>query len=96
MCCLRSSFCASLDAASLFGHFSPARHKNRLFLTCVFREADAEWRLLDLLSEQILFVEEEDDGGVNKELVVADGVEQHQRLVHAILRRSLEEGSGGR
>jgi len=58
--------------------------------TCVFREADAERRLLDLICKQILLVEEEDDGGVDEELVVADRVEQHQRLVHAILRRRTE------
>lgn len=57
----------------------------KFFFTCVFWEADAERRLLDLLCKQILLVEEEDNGGVNEELVVADGVEQHQRLMHAIL-----------
>ena len=56
-------------------------------LTGVFRKTDGEGRLLDLLSKQILLVEEEDDGGVDEELVVADRVEQHQRLVHAILQR---------
>lgn len=64
--------------------------KNKFFhllFTCVFGEADAQWRLLDLLCKQILFVEEEDDGSVDEELVVADGVEQHQRLMHAILWR---------
>lgn len=58
------------------------------FFTCVFRETDAERRLLDLLCKQILLVEEEDDRSVDEELVVADRVEQHQRLMHAILRGS--------
>lgn len=61
------------------------------WLTCVFREADAERRLLDLLCKQILLVEEEDDGSVNEELVVADGVKQHQGLVHAILQKRTKE-----
>ena len=64
------------------------------FPTCVFGEADAECRLLDLLCEQILLVEEEDDGSVDEELVVADRVEQHQRLVHAILRRRKRDERG--
>lgn len=51
---------------------------------CIFREADAEGRLLDLLCKQVLLVEEKDDGGVDEELVVADGVKQHQRFMHAI------------
>lgn len=55
-------------------------------LTCVFGEADAEWRLLDLLCEQILLVEEEDNGGVDEELVVTDGVKEHERLMHAVLQ----------
>lgn len=64
--------------------------------TCVFREADAEWRLFDLLCKQILLIEEEDNGGVDEELVVANGVEQHQRLVHAILQRERErDGKDG-
>lgn len=62
-----------------------------LLFTCVFRETDAECRLLDLLRKQILLVEEEDDGSVNEELVVADGVKQHQGLVHAILQRRTKE-----
>lgn len=55
--------------------FTYTLRKNKFFhflFTCVFGEADAQWRLLDLLREQILFVEEEDDGSVYEELVVAD------------------------
>ena len=51
-------------------------------LTWVLREADWERRLSDLLLEEILLVEEEDDGGVHEPLVVADGVEQFHALVH--------------
>lgn len=54
--------------------------------TCVFWKTDRQRRLLDLLSEQILLVEEEDDGGVYEELVVTDGVKEHERLVHAVLQ----------
>ena len=47
-------------------------------LTCVFWKTDRQRGLLDLLSEQILLVEEEDDGGVDEELVVTDGVKEHE------------------
>jgi hypothetical protein len=52
----------------------------------VFREADGEGRAQDLLLEQVLLVEEEDDGGVAEPLVVADRVEQLQALLHSVLR----------
>jgi hypothetical protein len=55
-------------------------------LTCVLGEADGERGLLDLLLEQVLLVEEEDDGGVSEPLVVADGVKQLQALLHPVLR----------
>lgn len=55
-------------------------------LTCVFRETDAQGGFLDLFSEQVFLVEEENDGSVNEEFVVTDGIEQHKRLVHAILQ----------
>lgn len=84
--------------AAVFPHTHSLHKKNNkikksypLLFTCVFREADAECRLLDLLRKQILLVEEEDDGSVNEELVVADGVKQHQGLVHAILQRRTKE-----
>ena len=56
-----------------------------LLRASVLREADGERRLLDLLLEQVLLVEEEDDGGVGEPLVVANRVEQLQRLLHAVL-----------
>lgn len=55
-------------------------------LTCVFRETDTQGGFLDLFSEQVFLVEEENDGSVNEEFVVTDGIEQHKRLVHAILQ----------
>lgn len=57
-----------------------------IILTCVFRETDTQGRFLDLFSEQVFLVEEENDGSVNEEFVVTDGIEQHKRLVHAILQ----------
>lgn len=41
--------------------------------------------MCDLLLEQILLVEEEDDGRVREPLVVADAVKQLHALVHAVL-----------
>ena len=55
-------------------------------LTCVLREANGERRPEDLLLEQVLLVEEEDDGGVSEPLVVADGVEELEALLHAVRR----------
>ena len=43
---------------------------------------------MDLVLKQVLLVEEEDDGGVCKPLVVADGVKQLHALVHTVLRKS--------
>lgn len=56
------------------------------FLTRVFWETDTQGRFLDFFSKQVFLVEEENDGSVNEEFVVADGVKQHKRLVHAILQ----------
>lgn len=63
------------------------------FLTRVLWETDTQGWFLDLFSKQVFLVEEENDGSVNEEFVVADGVEQHKRLVHAILQeRNRTEG----
>lgn len=56
--------------------------------TCVFREADGEWGLLDLLLKYVLLVEKQDDRGVCEPLVVADAVKKLQRLMHAVLQQS--------
>lgn len=63
-------------------------------LTCVFRETDTQGRFLDLFSEQVFLVEEENDGSVNEEFVVTDGIEQHKRLVHAILHEEKKPEQG--
>lgn len=46
--------------------------------TCVLGEADGKRAAGNLLLKKILLVEEEDDGGVDEELVVADGIEEHE------------------
>lgn len=42
---------------------------------------------LDLFFKEILLVEKKHDGGQREESVVADTVEEMQRLVHAVLQR---------
>lgn len=42
--------------------------------------------MCDLFLEQVLLVEEQDDGSLSEPLVVADAIEQLHALVHAILR----------
>ena len=42
----------------------------------------------DLLLEEVLLVEEEDDGGLGEPLVVADGVKELHAFVHAVLTGS--------
>ena len=58
--------------------------KKKILLTFVFGEADGEGTLPDLLGEEVLLVEEEDDGGVDEPLVVADRVEELHALHHAV------------
>ena len=60
--------------------------------TCVLGKADGQRRLLDLLPKEIFLVEEENDGGIDEELVVTDGVEEHERLVHAVLQPQAGRG----
>jgi len=55
-------------------------------LTSVLWEAECEGRLDDLLGKEVLLVEEEDDGGILKPPIVADGVKQPHTLIHAVLR----------
>jgi len=54
-------------------------------LTFVVREAHCQRNTFDLLSQQVLLVEEEDERRVGEPVVVADGVEQAQALGHAAL-----------
>ncbi len=55
-----------------------------LALTLILWETDVEWAVLDLFCEEVLLVEEQDDGGVDEPLVVADGVEEFHTLHHAV------------
>lgn len=59
----------------------------RVGLTIVVREADIEVDMLDFLLEDVLLVEEKHLGGVLEEPVVADTVEQVERLMHTVLWR---------
>lgn len=54
-------------------------------LTFVVREAHCQRNAFDLLSQQVLLVEEEDERRVGEPVVVADGVKQTQALGHAAL-----------
>lgn len=60
------------------------RERERETLTLVLWEADCERALSDFLGEEILLVEEEDDGGVHEPFVVADGVEELHALHHSV------------
>lgn len=54
-------------------------------LTFVVREAHCQRNAFDLLSQQVLLVEEEDERRVGEPVVVADGVKQAQALGHTAL-----------
>lgn len=58
-----------------------------LTLTIVLWKTNAEMDFLDFFPKEVLLVEKEDNGSGRKELVVANAVEQVQRLMHAILVR---------
>lgn len=61
-------------------------------VTCIYRVADCERALLDLLFKQVFLIEEEYDGGVGEPFVVADGVKQLHALVHSILGKERPVG----
>ena len=50
----------------------------------VFGKTNSQQAAFDLLLEQILLVQEQYDGRVDKPLVIADRVEEPQALMHAI------------
>ena len=62
--------------------------------TCVFRKADGQWGLRDLLLKYVLLVEKQDDGCVCEPLVVANAVKKLQGFMHAVLQQSGEAGEG--
>ncbi|KPP72588.1 hypothetical protein Z043_108396, partial [Scleropages formosus] len=60
-------------------------------LALVLRKAERERDALDLLSQQVFFVEEEDERGVNEPVVVADGVKETQAFSHPALQDTEED-----
>lgn len=56
-----------------------------VLLTVVLREVIHQMRVHDLLLEQVLLVEEQDDGGVLEPRVRDDCPEQRFALLHAVL-----------
>lgn len=54
-------------------------------LALVVSKANRKRDTLDLLSQKILLVEEEDERGIGEPVVVADGIEQTQALCHTAL-----------
>lgn len=53
--------------------------------TFIIWEANRKRRRVDLPLKEIFFVEEENDGCLNKPLVIADRFKELHRLVHTIL-----------
>lgn len=51
----------------------------------VFGEAELERGAADFLLENVFFIEEEDDGGATEEVVIADGAEEAEGFLHAVL-----------
>lgn len=80
-CKLQIYLCYCLLMKPLFNH----KYNILFILTRVFWVAYREWTSLDLLLEQILLIEEEDDGCVCEPLVVADAVKKLHALMHTVL-----------
>ena len=53
--------------------------------TGVLGEADGQGAVGNLILKQVFLVQKQDDGGLSKPLVVADGVKQLHALVHPVL-----------
>jgi hypothetical protein len=60
--------------------------------SAVLRKADVQIYLLNLLSEQISLVEEENEIGVLEPRAVANLIEEKQRFLHSVLRVVLSQG----
>lgn len=61
----------------------------------IVREDLGEGLLPDFLQEEVFLVEKEDHGSLHEPLVVQDGVEEPQSLVHPVLRRGREGENRG-
>lgn len=60
-------------------------------LTGIFGETNGQWALADFFLEQIFLIQEQDDWCVREPFVIADRIEQFERLLHSILEINWEE-----
>ena len=61
---------------SIFDYFNHTEQSFIMHRTCILGEADGERRSEDFLLEEIFLVEEENNGGIAKPLVVTNGIKR--------------------